>query len=138
MKKDSIEIGSAVYTGVCIYNRLRKSIVQIDDKFVPLEDKVDLGLYLGVIHSKNDISAKLNDTELKLRTKLDYKKLDSKEFCELYDLYFKNIIININKTSLNDYFKELLTKNIIIELNKEYNINPIEFIDTKNKQLIKK
>lgn len=138
MKKESLEIGNAVYTGVCIYNRLRKSIVQIDDKFVSLEDKVDLGLYLGVLHSKNSISILLNDTELKSRTKLDYKKLDSKEFCELYDLYFKNIVANINRDSLNDYFKELLSKNIVIELNKEYNINPIEFIDVKNKQLIKK
>ena len=55
MKKGNLEVGNAVYTGVCIYNRLRKSIVEIENEFVTLEDKIDLGLYLGVLHSKNNI-----------------------------------------------------------------------------------
>ena len=105
---------------------------------MPLEDKIELGLYLGILHSQNSISSMLSETQLVKGTKLDYKKLDSKEFCFLYDLYFKNIINNINREKILDYFKELLTKNIIIKLNREYNFNAQEFINEENKQLIKK
>ena len=53
MTNKNLEIETAVYNGICIYNRLRKSIIQIEGKFVHLEDKIELGLYLGILHSQN-------------------------------------------------------------------------------------
>ena len=138
MENNNLEIGSAVYTGICIYNRIRKSIIQIEGEFVHLEDKIELGLYLGILHSQNNISRLLKETDLVRNTKFDYKKLTSKEFCELYDLYFKNIINNINRETIEDYFKELLEKEIVMKLNKENNFNAKEFFDVGNKKLIKK
>ena len=138
MKNKKLEIGSAVYTGICIYNRLRKSIIQIEGEFVHLEDKIELGLYLGILHSQNSISKLLRETELVSNTKIDYNKLTSREFCELYDLYFKNIMNNINRETIDEYFKALLEKEIVIKLNKENNFNANEFFDFGNKKLIKK
>lgn len=138
MENKKLELGSAVYTGICIYNRLRKSIIKIEGEFVHLEDKIELGLYLGILHSQNSISVLLKETELVNNTKIDYKKLTSKEFCELYDIYFKNIIDNINRETIEEYFKELLEKEIVKKLNKENNFNVNDFFDVGNKKLIKK
>lgn len=138
MKNENKEIEIAIYTAVCIYNRLRKSIVEINESFVPIEDKIELSLYLGILHTQNSISNQLGETLLIKNTKINYKKLNSKEFNDLYELYFKDIINNINMESLQSYFQELLSKSIIIKLNNEYNFAVEEFINIENKKLLKK
>lgn len=138
MENNKLEIENAIYIGVCIYNNLRKSIVEIEDKFVSLEDKKILSLYLGILHTKNKVSSLLGETDLVKNTKINYKKLDSKLFYEIYNTYFNDIIDNINKESIEDYFSELLNRNIVIKLNEEYNFNVDEFINIRNKELIKK
>ena len=135
MKNEMLEIGSAIYNGVCIYNRLSKSIVEIEGKFVSLEDKIELGLYLGLLHTQNTISNLLNETELKNNTKIDYKKLDSKEYCNLYNTIFKDIMDNMNLETIEEYFNTLLSKDIVIKLNREYNFNSEEFFNSGNKQM---
>lgn len=132
----NLEISNAVYTGVCIYNRLRNSIVEIDEEIVSLEDKRELGLYLGILHSQNKISYLLKQTELVKNTNIHYKRITGKEFCDVYDLYFKNFIDKINRETIEEYFDELLKCKIVVKLNREYNLE--EFINNKNKQLIKK
>ena len=138
MKKNNLEIGNSVYTGVCIYNSLRKRIVEIDRRFVSLEEKIPLSLYLGILHSQNSISSLLEKTELVRGTKIDYKKLDSKEFCELYDLYFKDVIYKMNIETLEDYFKILLENNIVVKLNNEYDVSLSKLNNLSNKALVKK
>ena len=55
MKNERLEIENAIYTGICIYNRLSRTIVEIENSFVPLDDKRELSLYLGILHSQNHI-----------------------------------------------------------------------------------
>ena len=138
MENNNLEIFNAVYVGVCMYSRLRKSIVEIEGKFVSLEDKKELGLYLGILHSNNSINSLLKETELVKDTKINYNRLISTDFCEQYNLYFKDLINSINAKTIEEYFVSLLDNEIIKKLNNEYNFNPFEYINYENKQLIKK
>ena len=138
MKNEMLEIKNAIYTGMCIYNRLRKSIVEVEGKFVQLEDKRDLSLYLGIIHSENSISSLLNETQLKKNTMLDYKKLEEKTIFNICEEYFSNNLLNVEFETIEEYFNSLLNKEIIISLNRENNFDATEFINASNKQLIKK
>lgn len=138
MKNERLEIENAIYTGICIYNRLSRTIVEIEDSFVSLDDKRELSLYLGILHSQNRISNILNETDLKNHTIIAYKKLDNNTYLELYNLYFKDIINNFNLETIEEFFKCLLTKDIVKSLNREYDFNMYDFINDSNKQLVKK
>ena len=133
-----LDIKNALYTGICIYDRLSRTIVEIDGKIVSLEDKKNLSLYLGIIHTENCISNLLIESDLKKDTNITYKKLDNKTFLSIYNKIFKDSLIDIDIKTIEDYFMSLLNKDIVMKLNSEYNFNPSEFINIKNKQLIKK
>ena len=132
------DIKNALYTGICIYERLSRTIVEIDGKIVSLEDKKDLSLYLGIIHTENSISNLLIESDLKKDTGITYKKLDNKTILSIYNKIFKDSLIDIKIKTIEDYFFSLLNKDIVIKLNDEYNFNPSKFINKENKQLIKK
>lgn len=138
MENERLEIENAIYTGICIYNRLSRTIVEIENSFVPLDDKRELSLYLGIIHTQNSFSSRLNETDLKKQTSITYKKLDSSTYFELYTLYFKDIISDYNLETMEEFVKCLLTKDIVKSLNREYNFNMHDFINIGNKQLVKK
>lgn len=138
MKKDILEIKNAIYTGICIYQRLSRTIVEIEGEIVKLEDKKDLSLYLGIIHSENSISNLLLETNLKKDTNLKYKNLEEQEMLNIYNEIFKDSLVNLDFQTLENYFYKLLEKKIVIKLNREYNFNPYEFISAKNKTLVKK
>lgn len=138
MKKDIQEIKNAIYTGICIYQRLSKTIVSIENEIVSFEDKKDLSLYLGIIHSENSISNLLLKTELKKDTNIKYKKIDEQEMKNIYNKIFRDSLIQLNFETIEDYFSSLLEKDIVIKLNREYSFNPLNFISNENKQLIKK
>lgn len=138
MENERLEIENAIYTGICIYNRLSRTIVEIENGFVPLDDKRELSLYLGIIHSQNSFSSRLNETDLKKHTSISYKKIDSNTYFELYTLYFQNIISNYNLETIEDFLNCLLTKEIVQSLNREYDFNIYDFINIGNKQLVKK
>lgn len=136
MKKDLFEIKNAMYAGVCLYNRLRKTILEIEGEYVSLEDKKVLGLYLGILHTQNSVSNKVMDTELFKNTNIGYKSVDEYDYFNSYEKYFKYIFDNMNFENIEDYFQSLLNNEIIVKLNREYNFNPKEFVS--NKQLVKK
>jgi len=138
MNNELIEMKNAMYAGVCFYNRLRKTIVEIEGKFVSKEDKKILGLYLGILHTENSVSNMLIGTELKKDTNIGYKCIDEYEYTDAYEECFKYIFSNMNFETIEDYFISLLDNEIIIKLNREYNFNTGEFINDKNKNLIKK
>jgi hypothetical protein len=138
MKKDILEIKNAMYVGVCLYNRLRKTIVEIEGEFVSIEDKKILALYLGILHTENSISNKLIETELKRDTNIGYKEVDEYEYSSAYEECFKHIFNTMNFENIEDYFVSLLNNEIIVKLNREYNFNVGEFINVSNKQLVKK
>lgn len=138
MESERLEIENAIYTGICIYNRISRSIVEIENSFVPLNDKRELSLYLGILHSQNHISDKLVKTNIKKHTLITYKKIDSNTYLELYNLYFKHMINDFNLETIEDFLKWLLTKDIVKSLNREYDFNMYDFINIGNKQLVKK
>ena len=138
MNNDILEIRNAIYTGICIYKRLSRTIVKIENEIVSLEDKKDLSLYLGIIHSQNSISNMLMETELKKDTNIGYKMLEEREFFNVCTTLFNESLINTNFETLEEYFYSLLNKDIVIKLNREYNFKPFNFMSNKNKQLIKK
>lgn len=138
MENERLEIENAIYTGICIYNSLSKRIVEIEGRFVSLADKRELSLYLGLIHSQNSISDKLNETDLKKHTYIAYKKLDYNSFYESYNLYFKDIVYDLNLETVEDLFKYLLSKDIVKRINREYDFQSEKFINTRNKQLVKR
>jgi len=138
MESERLEIENAIYTGICIYNRLSRTIVEIENSFVSLDDKRELSLYLGILHSQNHISDKLIETNIKKHTLITYKKIDSNTYLELYNLYFKDMINNFNLETIEEFLKCLLTKDIVKSLNREYDFNMDDFINIGNKQLVKK
>lgn len=138
MEIERLEIENAIYTGICIYNRLSKTIVEIEGRFVSLDDKRALSLYLGIIHTQNSFSSRLNETDLKKHTSITYKKLDSSTYFELYTLYFQDIINNFNLETIEEFLNCLLTKDIVKSLNREYDFNIFDYINIGNKQLVKK
>jgi len=138
MKKELLEIKNAMYAGVCLYNRLKKIIVEIEGEIVSIDDKKILGLYLGILHTKNSISEKLIETELRKDTNIGYKYIDEYEYSTTYENCFKNIFNTMNLNTIEDYFECLLDNEIIKKLNREYNFNPFTIINNENKQLIKK
>lgn len=138
MNNDILEIRNAIYTGISIYKRLSRTIVKIEDEIVSLEDKKDLSLYLGIIHSKNSISDMLMDTELKKDTNISYKILEGNEFFSICTSLFNESLISLNFETIEDYFYSFLDKEIVVKLNREYDFNPLKFISNENKQLVKK
>lgn len=138
MNNQFIEIENAIYAGVCFYNRLRKTIVEIEGKFVSKEDKRILGLYLGILHTENSISNRLGATELKNNTNIGYKCIDEYEYKDAYENYFKAFFSTMNFETIEDYFSSLLNNEIIVKLNREYNFNVEDFINLGDKKLIKK
>lgn len=138
MESERLEIENAIYTGICIYNRLSRTIVEIENSFVPLDDKRELSLYLGILHSQNHISDKLTETNIKKHTLITYKKIDSGTYLELYNSYFKDMINDFNLETIEEFLKCLLTKDIVKSINREYDFNMYDFINIGNKQLVKK
>ena len=138
MKKEILEVKEAIYTGMCIYDTFKSTIVEIEGKFVSLDDKKYLSLYLGILNTNNKVSNMIKDTELMLNTKVNFKRLDNEEYINIYKKYFKNILIDLSTNSIDEYFSSLLYKEIIIKLNREYNFSTDVFVNYENKQLVKK
>lgn len=134
---DKQEIKNSIYTGICIYKKLRNTILKIGDDIVTLEDKKDLALYLGIINTDNSISKLLQGTDLKLNAQVTFKNLDNEEVENLYSYYIKSHLINFNLDNIYTFFDNLLDTNIVKKLNKQYNFT-LDSIQYKNKQLIKK
>ena len=126
MKDNLLEIRDAMYAGVCLYNRLKKTIVEINGEVVSIEDKKILGLYLGILHTQNSISDKLIETNLKKDTNIGYKCIDEYEYYVSYENCFKYIFSTMDFETIEDYFVCLLDNHIIKKLNREYNFNPFK------------
>ena len=126
------EVKNAIYSGMSIFNVLKNSIVEVDNKKVSLEDKKYLSLYLGVINSENIISLEFNDLFSKLY--LDYELLDMSLYMDIYIEYFIEIFKNIDFGSIKNYFEYLLEKEIIKKVN---NDNGIYEQIMSNKKLVK-
>lgn len=132
------EIRESICAGMYIYNTLKNCIIKIQGKVVSLEDKKYLSLYLGLLNTNNFISKSLQNTNLKLNTALNLKKLKNEQYIQIYNEYFKDILYNMDFNSFDEFFNYLLDKTVVKRLNIEYDFDPNEFIDKSNKRLIKK
>jgi len=118
MERETIDIKSAVYIGMSIFNTLKNSIVKIEDYVLTLEDKKYLSLYLGLIRIEEKDEELLN------------MFLKTEEYLELYKNYFNNILDKIDFSSMNNYVDFLFSKEIIKKIqNKKRG---------SNKKLVKK
>ena len=116
------EIKNTIYTGISIFKIIKNSIVKIDKEIVSLEDKKYLSLYLGVINC--DIK----------KCDIDYEPINKYLYDEIYNEYFKDILINLDLSSLDNYFNSLLETNIVKRFNKDYGLYQE---NESNKKLIK-
>jgi len=132
------EIRESICAGMYIYNSLKNCIVKIQGKVVSLEEKKYLSLYLGLLNTNNFISKSLQNTNLKLNTTLNLKKLKNEQYIQIYNEYFKDILYNMDFNSFDEFFNYLVDKTVVKRLNIEYDFDPNEFIDKSNKRLIKK
>ena len=116
------EIKNTIYTGISIFKIIKNSIVKIDKQIVSLEDKKYLSLYLGVINC--DIK----------KCDIDYEPINKYVYDEIYNEYFKDILVNLDLSSIDNYYNSLLNTDIVKSFNKDYGIIP----EVKsNKKLIK-
>lgn len=116
------EIKNTIYTGISIFKIIKNSIVKIDKQIVSLEDKKYLSLYLGVINC--DIK----------KCDIDYEPINKYLYDEIYSEYFKDTLINLDLSSIDNYFNSLLNIDIVKRFNRDYGIEKeIE----SNKKLIK-
>ena len=116
------EIKNTIYTGISIFKIIKNSIVKIDKQIVSLEDKKYLSLYLGIINCD------VNDCYI------DEEFINKELYNDIYNEYFKDILINLDISSLDNYFNSLLNTNIVKIFNKDYGL----YQDSEsNKKLIK-
>ena len=116
------EIKSTIYTGISIFKIIKNSIVKIDKNIVSLEDKKYLSLYLGVINC--DIK----------KCDIDYEPINKYVYDEIYNEYFKDILVNLDLSSIDNYYNSLLNTDIVKSFNKDYGIVPKL---KSNKKLVK-
>ncbi len=112
MKEELIEVKSAIYRGMYVYDLIKNLEISIEGEILSINDKKILGLYLGLTNME-----------------LNIVKLDINKYLNIYSKYFTYIFKEINFYSIDSYIDYLLSKDIIKKYNRVNNI--------KNKQLIK-
>ena len=116
------EIKNTIYTGISIFKVIKNSIVKIDKQIVSLDDKKYLSLYLGIINC--DIK----------ECDIDYETINKCLYDEIYNEYFKDILINLDLSSMDNYYNSLLNTDIVKSFNNDYGVIPKL---KSNKKLIK-
>lgn len=116
------EIKNTIYTGISIFKIIKNSIVKIDKQIVSLEDKKYLSLYLGIINCDIDEYC------------IEYEPINKYLYNDIYNEYFKDILINLDLSSTNNYYNSLLNTDIVKKFNKDYGIYQE---NESNKKLIK-
>lgn len=135
--EEFIQLKEALYTGICIYNEIKSCKIKIQEvKLTPI-DKKNLALYLGIMCSKNKISKYLKIDESHFNITVNYKKLNDREYMDLYNEEFYKMFNNIGFRNIEEYFNYLLRTNIVQIFNHINSIKIEQDVKESNKILTK-
>jgi len=137
MQNEILEVKQALYAGMSIYKDLINSSIEINGKKLSLEDKKYIGLYLGILNTKNSISLKLKEPGFTVYKRVRYKQLANEEYIKIYNEHFVEIFNQIDFNSILNCFEFLLNYDVVQNFNKAFRFDLTNIINKSNKTMVR-